>query len=38
LEKEVEKLKLELAHRTDFTCLAGFTLFDYINRVTLTKA
>lgn len=24
IEKEVEKLKCELAHRIDFTCMAAF--------------
>ena len=26
LEKEVEKLKIELAHQTDFTCLDAYHL------------
>ena len=37
LEKEIEKLKAELASRSDFTCPAAFREFDFCNREKLTK-
>ena len=38
LEKEVEKLKNELAQRIDFTCMGAYTLFDYRNYETMSMA
>ena len=29
LEKEVEKIKCELAHKSDFTCMNAYQLFNY---------
>jgi hypothetical protein len=37
LEREVEKLKQELAMKPDFNCVAAFELFDYCSRGALTK-
>jgi len=38
LEKEVEKLKCELAHRIDYTTMGAFTLFNYRGLESLSKA
>ena len=38
LEKEVEKLKNELAHRVDFTCMGAYQLFDYRGLESMSKA
>lgn len=37
LEKEVEKVKTELANRGDFTCMTAFKLFDYRGLDSLTR-
>jgi hypothetical protein len=37
LEREVEKLKQDLANRADFTCMLAFHLFDFCNRSQLSK-
>ena len=37
LEREVEKIKQELAMKPDFNCVAAFELFDYCSRAALTK-
>ena len=38
LEKEVEKLKIDLAHRIDFTCMSAFQMFNFRNLETLSKS
>ena len=38
LEKEVEKLKNELAQRIDFTCMGAYTIFDYRSLESMSKA
>ena len=38
LEKEVEKLKCELSHRIDFTCMGAFQLFNFRGLEGMTKA
>ena len=38
LEKEVEKLKCDLAHRIDFTCLNAWQLFNYRGLEAMTMA
>ena len=38
LEKEVEKLKCELAHRIDFTTMGAYQLFDYRGLESMSKA
>ena len=38
LEKEVEKLKCELAHRIDFTCMGAFRHFNFRGLDSLSKA
>lgn len=38
LEKEVEKLKCELAHRIDFTCMSAFQLFNFRGLEAMTLA
>ena len=37
LEKEVEKLKMDLAHRIDFTCMAAFQTFNFRGLEVLSK-
>ena len=37
LEKEVEKLKMDLAHRIDFTCMAAFQIFNFRSLEQLNK-
>lgn len=38
LEKEVEKLKCELAHRIDYTAMAAFSLFNFRGLEAMTLA
>ena len=38
LEKEVEKLKNELAQRIDFTCMGAYQVFDYRSLESMSKA
>ena len=38
LEKEVEKLKCELAHRIDYTCMAAFHVFNFRGIEAFSKA
>ena len=38
LEREVEKLKVDLAHRVDFTCLTAFHTFNMRKLEALTPA
>jgi len=38
LEKEVEKLKMELAHRVDFTCMSAFQVFNFRGLEQLDKS
>ena len=38
LEREVEKLKCDLAHRIDFTCLNAWQLFNYRGLESMTMA
>ena len=37
LEKEVEKLKMDLAHRIDFTCMSAFQTFNFRGLEVLSK-
>ena len=38
LEKEVEKLKMDLSHRIDFTCMSAFQVFNFRGLEQLTKS
>ncbi len=38
LEKEVEKLKCDLAHRVDFTTMAAFQVFNFRGLESLSQA
>ena len=38
LEKEVEKVKCDLAHRCDFTCMEAFQIFNFRGIESLSQA
>ena len=38
LEKEVEKVKCDLAHRCDFTCKEAFQIFNFRGIIEMTQA